>query len=262
MDLGLKGKKAFITGGSHGIGLAIAAALIQEGCAVSICSRSAQRLDEAQKILKKTSPQAKIHTYVCDVLDKTQIDATIAAILNDNGAPDILINNVGGGGRWGQEDPTQTDPNVWAEVYQKNAGAAIQFTTAFLPTMQENNWGRVVTITSRIGREGGGRPWFAMAKAAQMAMMKSLSKLSLFTHKNITFNTVAPGNILIEDTGWDEMRKNDPAKFQKIMAETSPLGRPGTPEEVAFGVVVLCANQASLLNGVCLAADGGESHAY
>lgn len=82
---------------------------------------------------------------------------------------DILINNVGGGGRWGKENVEETDLNVWDEVFNKNARAAIIFTKKCIPYMRKKKWGRVITITSIYGKEGGGRPWFNMAKASEVS---------------------------------------------------------------------------------------------
>ena len=97
--------------------------------------------------------------------------------INDKvGNIDILINNVGGGGSWGSEDILSTDHNVWDEVYEKNVTAAVKFTNGFLSGMLNNNWGRVITVTSTHGLEVGGRPWFNLAKTAQTALMKNYSK--------------------------------------------------------------------------------------
>src|SRR5262249_15580356 len=103
--------------------------------------------------------------------------------------PDILINNVGGGGRWGNEDIANTGAEVWEEVYQKNAGVAVELVRRCLPHMRQRKWGRVVTITSILGgKEGNGRPWFVMAKAAQTALMKSLASQSYLAQDGLTFN--------------------------------------------------------------------------
>jgi 3-oxoacyl-[acyl-carrier protein] reductase len=151
---------------------------------------------------------------------------------------------------------------VWDEVYRKNAGAAASFTRWAIPGMRRRKWGRVVTIASIHGREGGGRPWFTMAKAAEIAMMKSMAMTPYLARDGITFNTVAPGSIMIPDTGWAEERAKDPAAFARRMESEFPLGRLGAPEEVAAVVLFLCSTQASLVNGACIAVDGGESASF
>ncbi|MBU0791699.1 MAG: SDR family NAD(P)-dependent oxidoreductase, partial [Gammaproteobacteria bacterium] len=164
MDLGLKGKYALVTGGTHGIGLAIALELAGEGCNVAVCSRTKERVDNAVELIRKKGVDSI--GEVVDVLNPNDIDRMIDIIFSEWGGVSILVNNVGGGGRWGSTDVITTDESVWMDVYNKNAMAAVRFTMGFLPFMRKMRWGRVVTITSIFGREGGGRPWFNMAKSA------------------------------------------------------------------------------------------------
>lgn len=207
MDLNLNGKRALVTGGSRGIGNAIAKDLLKEGCLVDICSRT--------------------EGIIMDVIegDFSKID----------GNYDILINNVGGGGRWGSDD--YEDFDEWDEVYAKNAGAARKLTMKCLPYMRELNWGRVITIASIYGKENGGRPWFNMAKAAEISLMKNLSG----KYRGITFNSVAPGYINV---------RNDKYK------------NGGYPEDVCGLVSFLCSDRAKYINGACITVDGGESKSF
>ncbi len=174
MNFGLQDKVALVTGGSHGIGLATAKALIAEGCKVAICSRDTTRLREAVSLLG-----GGVMAIRADVLRVGDIKDVIDGVMDTFGTIHILVNNVGGGGRWGRPDVESTSEEVWSEVYQKNAGAAAHFTRLAIPYMRKQKWGRVVTVASIHGVEGGGRPWFTMAKAAEVALMKSLAKTSL-----------------------------------------------------------------------------------
>ena len=260
MELGLRGKRALITGGSHGIGLAAAKVLAGEGCDVAICSRNRDRLAPSAEALRSFG-----HAVIaepCDVHSAEDISGFCDTVVRAWGGVDILVNNVGGGGRWGQPSIEDTEEKVWLEVYEKNALAAVRFTVRFLPYMRQKKWGRVVTVTSRLGREGGGRPWFNMAKAAQSSMMKTLGMNHDLAGDGITFNSVAPGNIMIPNTGWDEDKKRDPEGFRKYVAQECPLGRLGTPEEVGAVIAFICSQQASLINGAAIAVDGGESRAF
>ena len=237
MNLGLEGKTALVTGGSHGIGLATALELAREGCDLHIASRTMARLALAVgRFYGKTTCLA--HQF--DALDPASVDRLIAEI-SKTGGVDILINNVGGGGTWGTT-PLETPLETWSQVYQKNTGAAVQLTVGLLPAMLERRWGRVVTISSIHGREAGSNPWFMMAKGAEIALMKGLAVDPSLAEKGVTFNTVAPGIISI------------PGK------DTEPSR--GIPEDVANAVVFLCSQQARHINGACLVVDGGEGKAF
>ena len=261
MDLGLRGKFALVTGGSHGIGLATARHLAAEGCNVAVCSRSEERLDAAIKEL--TAFGVRTLAVAADVLEPEAADRVMDVVDRDWGELQILINNVGGGGRWGKDSIEETELRVWSEVYEKNAMAAVRFTRRALPHMRRAKWGRVVTITSIYGgKEAGGRPWFTMAKAAETSLMKSLSTMTYLVREGITFNSVAPGGIWIEGTGFEDERRRDPARFERMIDEAYPLGRLGTPEEVAAVVAFLCSAQASLVNGANITVDGGQSRSF
>lgn len=258
MNLGLSGKLALVTGGTHGIGLATAVSLAEEGCSLIVCSRSAARVADALEKLHNISPGHR--GYQFDALDRGSVDDLIADVIkNDPRTVDILVNNVGGGGRWGKADVLANGMEVWDEVYQKNVGVSIQLTTAFIPGMLVQQWGRVIGVTSIYGRHCGGRPWFNIAKFAETALFKNFSSNREFIRGGVTFNTVAPGNIMIPDTGWAAEKESDPAAFRKRMLEEFPLGRMGNPEEVAYVITFLCSQKASLVNGASILVDGGES---
>lgn len=260
MDLGLKGKYAFITGGSHGIGLAIARALADEGCNVGVCARKSERVSSVAAELRKRS--VRVLGIQADVLVPSQIARVMKTITRSWPTLHILVNNVGGGGRWGKESIEETPDEVWTDVYNKNAMAAVRFTKLAVPLMRRQKWGRVVTISSIYGKEGGGRPWFNMAKSAEISLMKTLAKNATLVRDGLTFNSIAPGSIMVPETGWEEERKKDPKKFETMVRTKFPLGRLGTPEEVAQVVVFLCSEPASLVNGACVVVDGGESSSF
>lgn len=251
MNLGLKDKVALVTGGSHGIGLATAALLAEEGCKVAICARTEPRLSEAAKGIGALAVQA-------DVTIPADIDGVVEETVRAFGALHILVNNVGGGGTWGLPELERTDPGIWSHVYAKNAGAAMLFTRSAIPHMRTAKWGRVVTVASIHGIEGGGRPWFCMAKAAETALMKTLAMTKDLVRAGITFNSVAPGVIMIPDTGLAREARDDSFAFDQ-RKWALPMGRLGTPEEVARVIAFVCSEGASLLNGASIVVDGGES---
>lgn len=260
LDYKLAGKVAFVSGGSHGIGLEIAKTLGLHGCKVAICSRTIERLNAAKNILDRVG--INILPIQFDALDEQSCVDAFNVAQKYFGSIDILINNVGGGGRWGHEIVEETELKVWDEVYEKNARTALLFTRLCIPAMRKNHWGRVVTITSIFGKEGGGRPWFNMAKASEVSLMKTLAMTKYLVRDGITFNTVAPGGIEISGTGFEDERKNNEKKYLEDIDRDYPLGRLGRPEEVASVVAFLCSESASLVNGAQIPVDGGQSRSF
>lgn len=260
MDLKLKGKYALVTGGTHGIGRSIALALAEEGCNVAICARNKERVKKtAEEIRRKGVDSIGISA---DAMILADIERVIKNIMDSWGTIHILVNNIGGGGRWGSARVEDTPEEVWLDVYNKNSLVAIRFTMRVIPYMRKQKWGRVVTVSSIYGREGGGCSWFNMAKSAQISLMKTLAMNPDLVRDGITFNSVAPGAIMIPNTGWQKEQKQNIGKFKKIVDQQFPLGRLGTPEEVATLVVFICSERASLVNGACIPVDGGESRSF
>jgi 3-oxoacyl-[acyl-carrier protein] reductase len=260
MNLGIEGKVALVTGGSHGIGLAIAHVLAGEGAQVAVCARTADRVAGAAKELSAYG--GKTLGLVGDALVPEDIERVMRGVTETWGTIHILVNNVGGGGRWGTAIVEDTPDPVWLEVYGKNALAAVRYTRLAIPFMRKQRWGRVVSITSILGREGGGRPWFTMAKSAEMSLMKTLALTPYLVRDGITFNTVAPGSIMIPNTGWEAESLKNPEEFRQKVDRDFPMGRLGRPEEVAQVVAFVCSDRAALVNGATIAVDGGESRSF
>lgn len=252
---------AIVTGGSHGIGLESARILLDDGYDVIIISRDIHKLSNAYNELNSQSLSSTITIVEGDASNpetaekvKSLIDANVDSKVS------VLINNVGGGGRWGKEIPTETPIEVWNEVYKNNMESAIIFTMMVLPYMIKNKFGRIITIASVYGKEGGGRPWFNSSKAAQIGFMKSMSMNTHYTHQGITFNTVSPGPILIPDTGWGKMYDNEKEKFDSFVENNIPVGFMGTAEDVAEAVLFLV--KSKYINGANITIDGGMSKSY
>ncbi len=258
----MKNKTALVTGGTHGIGLAISKQLGGCGCKVIVCSRTQERLNATKAELESLGIDCRIYAF--DALDSKNSLKVVQTIVKENPKIDILINNVGGGGSWGSSDITKTDISVWREVIEKNTFSASIFTQQVLPSMIKNNWGRVITISSIIGKESRAdcRPWFNMAKAAQIAFMKSLSKDKKLVRKGITFNTVSPGGIFIDETGFAKLKKENLDEYNFMVDRDYPLGRQGTPIEVANLVTFLSSESSALINGAQIVIDGGQTNSY
>tara|TARA_Y100001970_G_scaffold30383_1_gene37791 strand:+ start:8263 stop:9051 length:789 start_codon:yes stop_codon:yes gene_type:complete len=260
MNFNFKNKNVFISGGTHGIGLSCALALAKYGANIITFSRDKKKIDNTKKLLRNYNVSSLV--LVGDALSEKSITKVAKLVLKKFNKIDILINNVGGGGRWGKENIFKTSKNVWDEVYKKNVDPLIIFSNYFLPKMKKNNWGRIVTISSNIALEvkNDTRPWFSAAKSSQISIMKSLSKKKEFVRSGITFNTISPGPIFIENTGWSDFKKKNKRQYNKWIDENIPLNRIGTPEDVSNIVTFICSNYASFINGQNIKIDGGQSN--
>lgn len=245
---------AVVTGGTRGIGRAIVLELARHGYDIALCGRTEANLVEMRFILNAMNTH-----HVCveaDITNSGHRAKFVDTVYEEWGKVHVLINNVGGGGRWGNtEQPHKECIGLWNEVYHKNVLVAADLICEFLPLMLEQKWGRVVNVASIYGREGGGAPWFNAAKAAQISMMKCYASNPLYARKNITFNSVAPGPIL--SGAW----KLDTDKYNETCEKTA-MGRIGIPAEVANVIVALCSEEFGYVNGACIAIDGGEGRSF
>lgn len=248
MDLGLKDRVAIVTGGSRGIGRAIALGLASEGCNVAICARGEEKLREAEAEL--TAKGVRALAMPLDVSDGAAIDAFVAHTAAGLGGIDILVNNAGGS-KQGDDD------EAWQGVIDLNLMAAVRASRAVVPHMRARGGGAIVNITSIYGREAGGSLTYNAAKAAMTSHAKNLG-LTLAS-EGIRVNSVAPGSIRFPGGGWDRRVQADPEAMERFVKENIPSGRFGSPEEVANAVVFLCSPAASWVTAASLNVDGGQS---
>ncbi|HEY4025721.1 MAG TPA: SDR family oxidoreductase [Candidatus Dormibacteraeota bacterium] len=166
----------------------------------------------------------------------------------------VLVNNLGlrAGSSWQDTGVPELQAALAGNLYP-----AVRLSLLALPAMRRSGWGRVVVISSLFGREAGGAPAYNAAKAAEISFVTSLARD--VGSDGVTVNSVAPGSILFEGGSWDRRRQADPEGIAEFVRRELPLGRFGTPDEVASAVAFLCSRPASLVNGACLAVDGGQS---
>ena len=253
MDLDLDGKVAIITGASRGVGKAIAIALAAEGCRLSIVARGRKALDETADNLWNAGTQTL--AVVADLTVAQDIDRIVQATMDYYGQIDILVHNAGGAKGQNIFDTSDED---WEEALALNLLALTRLVKLVVPVMSQQGGGRIITVSSIFGRESGGRTAYNSLKAALISLTKSLARQ--FAPNNILVNSVAPGSLLFPGSSWDRRQQADPERIEAFVKSDLPLGRFGTPEEVAALVVFLASRQASLISGACIPVDGAQSH--
>ena len=252
MDLGLKDRVAMITGGSRGLGKASALALANEGCHVSTMARGAEDLETAGREIEARGVEAL--TIQGDAGKKEDAERFFAETLARFGRVDILVNNIGGSSPGGNIDG---DDETWRRAFEINFFSAVALTRLALPGMRKSGWGRIINISSIFGREWGGNATYMSSKAAMIALTKQIARS--VTDDAITVNSIAPGSIMFEGGSWWKRRREDPETIDAFVRAEMPYGRMGRPEEIGSVVAFLASAPASLINGVCLNVDGGQS---
>lgn len=255
MDLGIKGKVALVTGGSHGLGKQIAITLAEEGCKVAICARNLELLNAAEKELKAISPESI--GIQADITNTKECNRFYEEAIKAFGPIQILVNNVGGtkGGR----DFDSASDQDWLDTLELNLLSTVRMVRLVLPEMKKQKWGRIVNIASIYGREFGGTPTYMAAKAALIGLSKHLG-VDLAPY-NILVNSVAPGSILFPGGSWDRFcQNNTPEAVEEFINRNLPMGKFGWPEPIGATVAFLCSDRSDLLTAASINVDGGQSH--
>jgi 3-oxoacyl-[acyl-carrier protein] reductase len=190
---------------------------------------------------------AEVLPLVADLTEAGAVERVVDETIAHFGQLDILVNNLGGG-RAGDTD------EAWDFTLDVNLGVAVRASRAVIPGMKERRRGAILIISSVSGWQVGGSPAYNAAKAAEIMYARSLAKeLGPF---GIRANAVSPGSILFPGGGWARRQERDPETIADFIARDMPLGRFGTPEEIANVVVFLASDRASLVTGANVAVDG------
>jgi 3-oxoacyl-[acyl-carrier protein] reductase len=255
MDLELSGKVAIVTGSSKGLGFATAAALLQEGCRVTICARGEARLLEAAGELRRTAADdAQVLPVVADLATVEGIERVVGQTVETFGGLDILVNNVGKAGGAGIVDTSDAE---WMSALDQTLFPAVRASRLAVPHMQRRGGGSIVMIASIWGRESGGRMTYNAVKAAEISLAKAMAQQ--LARDNIRVNSVAPGSIRFPGGSWDRRAQDDPKGIAEFVRMELPFGRFGRAEEVGAVVAFLVSPRASWISGASLPVDGCQS---
>lgn len=245
MDLGLKGKRVVVTGGSKGIGRAIADTFAAEGANVSICARNADEVAATVAALKAQGVQA--FGRALDVADGDALRAWIAATAVDLGGIDSLVCNV-------SALSVGDSPETWEKSFRTDMLHTVNAVAAAVPWLEKSPGSAIVLISSVSGFEvdfAAGS--YGAIKAALIHYAKGLSRQ--LVAKGIRVNCVSPGNTYFEGGIWQTIEKNMPDLYASTL-KVNPTGKFGTAQEVANGVVFLASAAASRISGANLVIDG------
>jgi 3-oxoacyl-[acyl-carrier protein] reductase len=243
--MSLSGRVALVTGASQGIGRACALKLAQSGATVALAARNQEKLTEtAQQI---TSQGGKASVFPLDVADEEQIKSTVKNVLAQLGKIDILVNNAG---VTRDQLVMRMKRSDWDGVLHTNLTAAYLCIQQVIGSMLKQRWGRIINMTSIFGRMGqAGQANYAASKAGLIGLTMAIARE--VGSRNITCNAVAPGFIETAMTsGFSE-------EFKQNALKNIPLGRIGTPEDVANAVAFLASEDASYITGHVLDVNGG-----
>jgi 3-oxoacyl-[acyl-carrier protein] reductase len=247
MDLDLTGKNAVVTGGSKGIGRAIALALAAEGANVAICARSEGPLDQALKDIHDAGVRG--YREACDVGDEQALNRFLDNARQELGSIDILVCNVSALG-------AGNDLAAWQANVNLDLMSSVRAVTRVVPWMQEAGSGNIILLSSISGIEVGTTAPYAATKAALISYAKSLA-VDLGP-SNIRVNSIAPGSIEFPGGVWDKARTGNPERYASTLKRI-PRGRFGAPEEVAQVAAFLASDKAaSWVTGACVPVDGAQ----
>ena len=243
--MSLSGRVALITGASQGIGRTCALKLASHGATVAVAARNLEKLDELVKEI--TAAGGKAAAFTLDVAEEEQIKTVIKSAISQFGKIDILVNNAG----ITKDTLIMRMKRVdWDTVINTNLTSAYLCTQQVISSMLKQRWGRIINITSVFGQTGqAGQANYASSKAGLIGLTMALARE--VASRNITCNAVAPGFI---ETSMTSVLSEE---FKQTALKMIPLGRVGTPNDVANAVTFLASDAASYITGHVLNVNGG-----
>ena len=253
MDLGLKGKVAFVAAASKGMGKACALGLAAEGARVVMCARTERDLLAAADDVRARTG-GEVVAMPADVTRADQVKALVTRARDAFGGVDILVANAGGPPRGYFDELTDEQ---WYGAFEVSLLSVVRLIREVLPSMRQRRWGRIITIqSSSVKQPISGLDLSNAVRPGTAGLMKTLA--NDLGRDNILVNTVCPGRILTDRLlGGARQAGLSPEAYAAQVGADVPLGRVGTPEEFANVVVFLASERASYVTGVALQVDGG-----
>ena len=252
MDLQLEGKVAVVTGGSRGIGRAIANCFVAEGADVAICARDTDGLNRAVAELKQQG--TRVAGIRADVSVSGETEKFVNSAVEQLGRIDALVCNVGGREGEGLADSTDED---WMRTFDLNLFHAVRAARASIPHFRSGEGGSITIISSISGwKPAPSRAQYGATKAAEMFLAGSLAWE--LAEIGVRVNTVCPGSTMFEGGGWERFRAQNPEDYTRFAENEFPSKRLGTPEEIADVTVFLASDRASWVNGASVPVDGAQ----
>jgi 3-oxoacyl-[acyl-carrier protein] reductase len=240
-----EGRVALVTGASQGIGHACALALAREGASVAVAARNQQKLEEL--VSEITAAGGKAAAFVIDVAEEEQVKSGIKAALAQFGKIDILVNNAG---ITRDQLVMRLKRADWDAVLNTNLTSAYLCIQQVIGSMLKQRWGRIINISSVFGQTGqAGQANYAASKAGLIGLTMAMARE--VASRNITCNAIAPGFI---ETNMTAALSEE---FKQNAVKSIPLGRVGTPNDIANAVCFLASEEASYITGHVLNVNGG-----
>lgn len=243
----LQGRVALVTGGSKGLGKAMARGFAEAGADIFISSRHADELKAAAAEIQKGT-EARVAWSVCDMTERADVKRLAETALKELGRVDVLVNNAGSNI---PQTIDQITDDTWDRIVELNLSSCMALTRALVPQMKERKWGRIIHISSIMGLASkSGRNVYSATKSALIGLAKA-SALDL-GRSGITVNCIAPGPFLTDLPGTVLS-----AEEKRVFAEKTALGRWGDPKELAGPALLLASEAGSYITGSVLLVDGG-----